>query len=106
MTYCSDIANLFIVFTGQNDHYAVVNYLWRLSKIQLLTLGMALGINYGRLNAMQDSPLFSDELVNVWLQGVDGVGVPTWRTLIAALRQERVGQTILASTIARDKGIE
>ena len=44
-----------------------------------------------------------------WLQSVDQVqkaGAPTWRRLVEALRDPRVGQNGIAFRIEQDKSIE
>ena len=53
-----------------------------------------------------DSPDFLADMLAEWLQPVDQVqeiGVPTWRRLVEALRDPRVGQNGIASYIERDK---
>ena len=56
-----------------------------------------------------DSQTFRDDTVAAWLQREDNVvirrGVPTWRTLVRALRDRRVNQIGVAGKIAADKNV-
>ena len=98
-----------LLFAGEDDHCDITDYIWGLDKTQLHHLGMTLGISFKRLNTMRGSDIFCDELVNAWLQKVDNVakkGLPSWKTLVTALRNEKLGQTDLANKIARDKNVK
>ena len=51
---------------------------------------------------------FLDNVITAWLNKVDDVtknGTPSWSTLVAALRNPRIGQMGIANKIAEDKGI-
>ena len=51
---------------------------------------------------MRDSDTFLDDMIYAWLQKEDQVlkrGVPTWNTLVMALRDRRVNQTEIADRI-------
>jgi len=55
-----------------------------------------------------DSQTFRDDMVAAWLLREDQVirrGVPTWRTLVRALRDRRVNQIGVADKIAADKNV-
>ena len=68
-----------------------------------------MGLSYFKLQRMMDSPLFYDEVVAAWLRREDDVekkaGHPSWRSLVRALREQRVGQYGIAGMISRDKGV-
>ena len=55
---------------------------------------------------MRDSTNFLQDMLAGWLQRVDWVlkaGVPTWRRLVKALKDPRVGQNGVANKIEQDK---
>ena len=52
---------------------------------------------------MKDSELFLYDMIAAWLQKVDRVEVPTWQSLVKALRHKMVGQNGIAAKIAEDK---
>ena len=55
---------------------------------------------------MKDSETFRDDMIAAWLQKEDQVtkrGVPTWETLMKALRDCRVNQTGVADKIETEK---
>ena len=57
---------------------------------------------------MMGSQTFRDDMIAAWLQREDQVvrrGVPTWRTLVKALRDRRVNQIGVADKIAADKNV-
>ena len=49
------------------------------------------------------------DMIHAWLQRQDDVdkktGIPTWKTLVKALRDRQVGQEGIARTISIDKNI-
>ena len=98
------------VIVGFDDHLEVTEYLLPLSKTQMYHLGRAMGLSFFKLQRMMDSPLFYDEVVAAWLRKEDGVekkaGPPSWRSLVRALREPRVGQHGIARTISRDKRVQ
>ena len=56
----------------------------------------------------KDSELFLDEVLTMWLRREDKVqttGIPSWKTLVNALRQPKLGQDGIATRICTDKGI-
>ena len=88
----------------------ITNYLQGLEKTDLYNLGIVLGLSLNRVTYLQErySCLeFCDNIVNCWLQRVDGVDamnmVPSWRNLVLALKHPRVGQTGLADRIAKER---
>ena len=55
---------------------------------------------------MASSETFRDDMIAAWLQKEDRVtkrGVPTWETLVKALRDRRVNQTGLTDRIEAEK---
>ena len=58
---------------------------------------------------MDSTPVtFHDDVIAAWLRREDYVqtrGVPSWRSLVAALRDPIIGQNGIAETIANDKGL-
>ena len=81
----------------------ITDYLFGLDKTHIYNLGVVLGLSQQRVKEMKDSETFLDDMITVWLQKVDQVGVPTWQRLVKALRHRRVGQTGIASEIEKDK---
>ena len=80
----------------------IASYLYPLDKIAVFNLGLVLGLDYNRLKAMMDSSSFLQDMLAGWLQQVDQVlstGVPTWKRLVEALKDQTVGQNGLASKI-------
>ena len=91
---------------GIEDLAEIISYLHPLDKTAVCNLGLVLGLDYNRLKALMDTPTFLQDMLAGWLQGVDQVlqtGVPTWKRLVEALKDQRVGQNGLASKIERDK---
>ena len=85
---------------------SITDYLLDLDKPQVYHLGMSLGLSVGRVKSMFasaiDNVAFLDEVITAWLQRVDQVdkrGIPSWRSLVAALRSKRVGQNGIANDI-------
>ena len=84
----------------------ITSYLHPLSKTAVFNLGLVMGLDYNRLKPLIDSPDFLADMLAGWLQRVDQVqkaGVPTWKRLVEALRDPRVGQNGIASSIEQDK---
>ena len=58
------------------------------------------------MKSMRDSDTFTDDVIYAWLQKEDQVlerGVPTWQTLVKALRHRRVNQIGVAEKIETEK---
>lgn len=87
------------------EHLANISqYLKELNKSAVTKLGLDLGISYSRLTTITDLANFIEEMLHLWLQGVDQVeksGIPTWERLVKSLK--RVGQTGIAMKIERDQ---
>ena len=85
-------------YAGMRHHYQVSSLLMDLDNQQIIQVGLALGMNYAKLQRMSSLP---GDMVAAWLRGEDDVlqvsGVPTWKTLSEALKD--VGQTGLAIKI-------
>ena len=98
--------DLLCAHAGIEDLADITSYLHPLDWTTLFNLGLVLGLDYNRLKAMMDTPTFLLDVLAGWLQGVDHVlstGVPTWKRLVEALKDPRVGQNGLASKIEQDK---
>ena len=87
-----------------------MGYLHTLDKSQLSHLGMVLGLSRHRVKGRKDSDSFLEDMISHWLQLADNVssrsGVPTWRSLVKALRHQLLGQNGIARQIATDKSLE
>ena len=89
-----------------NDVLEVTNYLLDLTQTDIHNLGLTLGLNHPHLKRMASSETFRDDMIAAWLQKEDQVtkrGVPTWETLVKALRDRRVNQTGVAYKIETEK---
>ena len=75
-------------------------------KNDIYNLGLTLGLYYPRLTKMKDSETFRDDVIAAWLQKEDQVTkqrVPTWETLVKALRHPKVNQFGVAKKIETEK---
>ena len=84
----------------------ITSYLLTLDKVGVINLGLVLGLSFSRLKTMIDSQTFRQDMLAAWLEKVDYVlqtGAPTWKRLVEALKDPRVGQNGLASKIEQDK---
>ena len=84
----------------------ITSYLHLLDRTSVFNLGLVLGLDYNRLKTMTDSSSFLEDMLAGWLQQVDRVlntGVPTWKKLVEALKDPRVGHNGVASKIEQDK---
>ena len=94
------------MYVGIGNLKDVTSYLNLLDKTAIIHLGIVLGLSFNRLKTVMDTPTFLDEMLAGWLQQVDQVlqtGSPTWKRLVKALKDPRVGQNGLASKIEQDK---
>ena len=106
--YIYDLLPTSFLFTALDDLIDVTNYLLDLGTTHIYNLGLTFGLNQPHVRSMRDSPSFRDDVIAAWLQREDQVtrrGVPTWRTLVRALRDRRVNQTGVADTIAAERGV-
>ena len=97
---------LHLLHTAIDDLYEITDYLLNLGQTNIYNLGLALGLNQPRVKNMRDSETFRDDVIAAWLQKEDQVtrrGVPTWESLVKALRDHRVNQTGLADTIETER---
>ena len=98
------------LFPGEDDLVDVMGYLHTLEKSQLSNLGLVLGLSLHHVRGLMDSKTFLGDVVLSWLSQADSVatrsGVPTWRSLVKALRHQLLGQNGIASQIATDKSLE
>ena len=91
---------------GIEDLADITVYLHLLGRTAVFNLGLVLGLDYHRLKGLIDSPDFLADTLAGWLQRVDQVqkaGAPTWRRLVDALRDPRVGQNGIACEVEREK---
>ena len=91
---------------GIRDLADITIYLHPLDRTAVFNLGLLLGLDYNRFKSSTDSPNFLADMLAGWLQRADQVqkaGVPTWRRLVEALRDPRVGQNGTAIKIEQDK---
>ena len=95
--------------TAIGDLLEVTNYLLDLGKTDIHNLGLTLGLHYPHLTKMGGSDTFRDDMIAAWLQKEDQVlkqGVPSWKTLVKALRNPRVNQTGVAERIEITKRLQ
>ena len=88
------------------DLCEVTDYLLQLGQTEIYNLGLILGLNQPHLKSMSNSHTFRDDMIASWLQKDDQVlkrGVPTWKTLVKALRDPRVNQIGVAAIIETEK---
>ena len=79
-----------------------------LEKTDVYNLGLVLGLSQHKVKAKKDSDTFLDDIITAWLRKEDQVikmGEPSWTVLVSALQHRRVGQTGIACSIAKDKGL-
>ena len=97
---------LYLVHAAIGDLLEVTDYLLDLGNTDIYNLGIALGLYFPHLKTMRDSETFRDEMIAAWLEKEDQVTkkrVPTWETLVKALRHPRVKQTRVAERIEIEK---
>ena len=90
------------------DLLEVTNYMLDLQQNDMYNLGIVLGLNQPRLKDMKASDTFRDDVIAAWLRREDQVnerGVPTWKTLVTALRHPRVNQNGVADKVAKEKHV-
>ena len=87
-----------------------MKYLLNLGQTDIYHLGLTLGLNHPHLkDMMEKSKTFKEDMIAAWLQKEEQVtkrGLPTWETLVKALRDDQVKQNGIADRIARDKNLE
>ena len=83
-----------------DDHFKITEYLRSLNTEDLIRLGGALGLHYTTMEKMKS---LCNSLVLAWLNQQDNVmkrsGIPTWESLIKALRT--IGHEGVARAIAK-----
>ena len=98
-----------MLHTGESDVFEICGYLHGLDKRSIFSLGLCLGLNYAKVEDMLQSPTYREDIIAAWIQRQDQVlqksGVPTWHTLVKALKNPQVGQGGIASDISSDKNI-
>ena len=97
------------IHTATDDILDVRKYLLNLGHTEIHCLGLTLGLNHLHLKKMrEDSDTFREDMIAAWLQKEDQVtrrGLPTWETLVNALRNDQVKQNGVADKIATDKNL-
>jgi len=94
--------------SGDEDFLEITEYLMNVERIDVYNLGLVLGLSQHRVKAKMDSDTFLDDIITGWLRKEDQVikrGEPSWTVLVRGLRHCRVGQTGIADSIAREKGL-
>ena len=94
--------------TGEGDLFEIKCYLLYLDKTHIYNLGLALGLHQRKVKGMMDSATFIDDVLSAWLRREDDVekkGMPSWRTLVKALRHKLLRQIGVAEDICRDQRI-
>jgi len=94
--------------SDDEDFLEITQYLMQMEKTHVYNLGLILGLSQHKVKAMKDTDTFLDDVITAWLRKEDRVikrGEPSWTVLVSALKHRRVGQTGIASTIAKDKGL-
>ena len=89
-----------------DDLLDVSTYLLVLSKDQISSLGLALGLSITTLQRIRDSYTFLDDMLAAWLMGKDKVGEKgghTWQSLVEGLRHPRLNQTEIANKIVKER---
>ena len=92
----------------EGDLFDMKCYLVDMEITHIYNLGLALGLSQGKVKKMKVSDTFLDDVLAAWLRREDDVekrGLPSWKTLVGALKHKLLGQTGIASDICRDKGI-
>ena len=100
----------YIIHIAINDLVDVTKYLVNLGQTNIYHLGLILGLNHPHLKDMMErSNTFKEDMIAAWLQKEDqviGRGLPTWETLVKALRDDQVEQNGIANEIAKDKNLK
>ena len=99
---------LFHSQSGEDYLLDVTDYLQNMEKPHIYNLGLVLGLTQIKVKAKMDSETFLDDVITAWLRKEDKVpekGEPSWTVLVNALKHRRVGQTGIANSIARDRGL-
>ena len=99
---------LIIPLSDEGDQFTITTYLMPLDRATVYVLGQALGLTQRKVKVLTESDTFLDEVIAAWLRQedhVEKIGMPTWRSLVKALRHPRIGQNGLANDISRDKGL-
>ena len=106
ITTVSNCSPLLPAPSADDDFFEITGYLIDMEKTDVYNLGLVLGLSQRKLKANIDSKLFLDDVISAWLRREDQVimrGEPNWTVLISALMHRRVGQTGIATKIAKDK---
>ena len=93
---------------ADEDFLDITEYLVGMEKTDVYNLGLVLGLSQRKVKAKKDLDTFLDDVITAWLRKEDQVikrGEPSWTVLVNALKHSRVGQTGIASQIAKDKGL-
>ena len=96
------------LLTGDVDLLDIKCYLDDLEITHIYNLGLVLGLSQSKVKKMKVSDTFLDDVLATWLRREDDVekrGLPSWKTLVRALKHKLLGQTGIANDICRDKGI-
>lgn len=85
----------------------VTDYLTRLNKEQIYNLGLVLGLDFHHIVDWNDNcgsnSRFLDTVIMSWLEKKDKVRDVSWKSLIKALQNDRLGQNGIAERIATER---
>ena len=100
---------MFIVFTAESDICEIAEHLGQLDRANFYHLGLCLGLRHSSIKDTMHSETYCEDMIAAWLRREGDVdkktGVPTWRTLVKALRNPRVRQDGIAGDISSKKNI-
>ena len=102
------LLHISLIYSAIGDLIEVTNYLLDLQHDNIYNLGLTLGLYQPHLKKIETSKTFRDDVIAAWLQKEDQVlkiGIPTWDSLVKALKHPRVKQTVVANKIADEKTI-
>ena len=108
LTIFTSCRTLLLIPSATEDFLEITEYLIDMPKTDVYNLGLVLGLSQHKVAANMDSKTFLDDVISAWLRKEDQVikkGDPSWTVLVSALQHRRVGQTGIACSIAKDKGL-
>ena len=94
---------------AESDIFEITGYLSDLDGTNFYHLGLCLGLRHSSIKDMLRSDTYRADVIAAWLRMEGDVhkrsGIPTWRSLVKALKNNQVGQKGIARKISRDKNI-
>ena len=93
----------------ESDIFEIIGYLDEVASTNFYHLGLCLGLRHSSIKDMMHSETYQADMIAAWLRREGDVhkrsGIPTWRSLVKALKNNQVGQKGIARKISRDKNI-